>query len=54
MIEEKISKFKNELSIAKNLAKNQYADQNYYKEIISHLKKMIFFYEKLKLWDNSQ
>ena len=54
MIEEKITKFKIELSIAKNLAKNQYADQDYYKEIISHLKKMILFYEKLKIWDTSE
>ena len=54
MIEEKITKFKNELSIAKNLVNNEYADQDYYNEVISHLKKMILFYEKLKLWNGSR
>jgi hypothetical protein len=50
VIEDKLNKFRYELSVARNLVKNQYADQNYYKEIISHLEKLIVFYEKLKSW----
>jgi hypothetical protein len=50
VIEDKLSKFRYELAIANKLVKNQYADLDYYEEIISHLKKMILFYEKLKVW----
>jgi len=50
VIEEKLTKFRDELQTAKNLINNRYADRDYYKEMISHLEKMIKFYERLKLW----
>ena len=50
MIEDKLSKYRYELAIANKLVKNEYADLDYYEEIISHLKKLILFYERLKVW----
>ena len=50
MIEDKILRYKDNITLARNLAKKQYADQGYYEEMLSRLEKMLNFYEKLKVW----
>ena len=49
MIEDKIGKYKENLTLAQNLANNQYADHEYYEDIVSRLEKMLIFYENLKV-----
>lgn len=50
MIEDKILQYKNGLALAQRLVKNQYADRDYYEEMISRLERMLRFYENLKMW----
>ena len=50
MIEDKILKYKDNITLARNLAKKQYADHDYYNNMVSKLEKMLNFYEKLKVW----
>ncbi|MFX1411094.1 MAG: hypothetical protein ACFFA6_12135 [Promethearchaeota archaeon] len=50
MIEDKIIRYKKELVLAQNLAKKKYADQDYYESLASDLKKILKFYEDLKVW----
>jgi hypothetical protein len=50
VIEDKILKYKENVVLARNLAKNQYADQDYYEKLVSRLEKMLYFYENLKVW----
>ena len=55
MIEDKIVKYKENLTLAQKLANNQYADHDYYDKMVSRLEKMLIFYENLKVWkDNSE
>lgn len=49
MIEDKILRYKENLSLARNLAIKQHADHDYYEKMVSKLEKMLNFYEKLKL-----
>ena len=50
MIEDKILQYKNSLALAQRLVKNQYADHDYYEEMISRLERMLRFYKNLKMW----
>lgn len=50
MIEEKISRYKNGIAIAKQLSKRKYADHDYYDNLISKFEKILKFYEDLKVW----
>ena len=50
MIDDKILRYKNNLALAEKLVKNQYADLDYYEEMISRLERMLKFYENLKMW----
>ncbi|MFX1314752.1 MAG: hypothetical protein ACFE9T_02740 [Promethearchaeota archaeon] len=42
--------YKKELFLANNLAKKKYADRDYYENLASNLKKILKFYEDLKVW----
>ena len=50
VIEDKILQYKNGLALAQRLVKNQYADRDYYEEMINRLERMLRFYENLKMW----
>jgi len=50
VIEEKISRYKNNIIIAKEISKNKYADHEYYNKLITKLEKILKFYENLKIW----
>ena len=50
MIEDKLVKYKENLTLALKLANNQYADHEYYEKMVSRLEKMLNFYENLKVW----
>jgi len=50
VIDDKILQYKTNLALAQKLVKNQYADSDYYEEMISKLERMLKFYENLKMW----
>lgn len=50
MIEDKIIKYKENLILAQKLVNNQYANHVYYEKLVSRFKKMLIFYENLKVW----
>jgi hypothetical protein len=50
VIDEKIMRYKHELTLAKELSKKRYADREYYSELVSKFEKILKFYEDLKLW----
>jgi len=50
VIEEKIMRYKQELTLAKELSKRKYADTDYYSELVNKFEKILKFYEDLKLW----
>jgi hypothetical protein len=50
VIEEKISRYKNGIELAKELSKRKYADHDYYNDIISKFQRILKFYEDLKVW----
>ena len=50
MIEDKLVKYRENLTLALKLANNQYADHEYYEKMVSRLEKMLNFYENLKVW----
>ena len=55
MIEDKILRYKDNITLARNLAKKHHADHGYYEKMVSRLEKMLIFYENLKVWeDNSE
>ena len=55
MIQDKILRYKENLTLSQNLAKKQYADHDYYEKMVSRLEKMLVFYENLKIWkENSE
>jgi hypothetical protein len=49
MLDEKIQSYKKDIAIARNLAKNEFADQTYYNMIAIKLEKILKFYENLKI-----
>jgi len=50
VIDEKITRYKDGIAIAKELSKSKYADLDYYNNLISKFEKMLKFYEDLKVW----
>jgi len=50
VIEDKLVKYRENLTLALKLANNQYADNEYYEKMVSRLEKMLIFYENLKVW----
>ena len=50
MIEDRILRYKESITLARNLAKKQYADREYYEKMVNKLEKMLYFYENLKVW----
>ena len=50
MIEDKIIRYKDDLALARTLAKKQYADHDYYDNMVSKLEKILNFYQNLKVW----
>jgi hypothetical protein len=50
VIEDKIVKYKENLTLARSLARNRYADHEYYEKMVRRLEKMLNFYENLKVW----
>lgn len=52
MIDDKITRYRTELKLAKTLAKKKYADQNYYENLAFNLEKILKFYKDLKVWKN--
>jgi len=55
VIEDKLVKYKENLTLALKLANNQYADHEYYEKMVSRLEKMLIFYKNLKVWkENSE
>ena len=48
MIDEKIQRYKNGITHAKELSKRKYADLGYYYEIVSKFEKILKFYQDLK------
>jgi hypothetical protein len=50
VIEDKILRYKDNITLARNLAKKQYTDHDYYENMVSRLEKMLNFYENLKIW----
>jgi len=53
VIEDKIVKYKENLTLALNLANNRYADHEYYEKMVNKLEKMLLFYENLRSWKES-
>ena len=53
MIEDKIIRYKENLILAQKLVNNQYADHVYYEKLVSRFKKMLIFYENLKVWEDN-
>ena len=51
MIEEKITRYRHSITLAKQLSKNKYADRDYYDNIIFRFEKILKFYEDLKVWN---
>jgi hypothetical protein len=50
VIDEKITRYKNSIEIAKEISRRKYADQDYYDKLISKFEKILRFYENLKVW----
>ena len=50
MIEEKISRYKNGIALAKELSKRKYAVLDYYNNLISKFQRILKFYEDLRVW----
>ena len=53
MIEEKILRYKEDMSLAKKLSKTSYTDKEYYESMVLKMEKILRFYEKLRLWNES-
>ncbi|MFX1571855.1 MAG: hypothetical protein ACFFB0_03825 [Promethearchaeota archaeon] len=48
MIEDKIRRYRNEITLARELSKMRYADTDYYENLIIKFEKILRFYEDLK------
>ncbi len=49
MIDEKINRYKSEISLAKKLSQMAYADREYYENMINRFERILRFYEDLKV-----
>ncbi|MFX1308862.1 MAG: hypothetical protein ACFE9M_05565 [Promethearchaeota archaeon] len=43
-------RYRKGIELAKELSKGQYADHDYYNNVISKFQKILKFYEDLKVW----
>lgn len=50
MIDEKITRYKNGITLARDLSQRRYADQKYYDNLITRFEKFLKFYKDLKIW----
>lgn len=50
MIDEKITRYKNGITLARGLSQRKYADQKYYDNLITRFEKFLKFYKDLKIW----
>ena len=50
VIDEKITRYKNGITLARDLSLRRYADQKYYDDLISKFEKFLKFYKDLKIW----
>jgi len=50
VIDEKINRYKHEISLAKKLSSMKHADSDYYENLIIKFERIIRFYENLKIW----
>lgn len=50
VIDEKITQYKNGITLARDLSQRRYADQEYYDNLISRFEKFLKFYKDLKIW----
>jgi hypothetical protein len=48
LIDEKITRYKKDIDKARKLAKNNFADMEYYEQMASKLEKILRFYENLR------
>jgi hypothetical protein len=49
VIDEKINRYKSEITLAKKLSRMAYADRDYYEDMINRFEKILRFYEDLKV-----
>ena len=49
MIDEKITRYKSEITLAKKLSQMAYADRDYYENMVNRFKRILRFYEDLKV-----
>ncbi|MHA2034871.1 MAG: hypothetical protein ACW972_11740 [Promethearchaeota archaeon] len=49
MIDEKITRYKSEINLAKKLSRMAYADREYYENMINRFEKILRFYEDLRV-----
>jgi len=49
VIDEKITRYKSEINLAKKLSQMAYADRNYYENMVNRFQRILRFYEDLKV-----
>ncbi len=49
MIDEKITRYRSEIILAKKLSRMAYADSDYYEDMVNKFEKILRFYEDLKV-----
>jgi hypothetical protein len=49
VIDEKINRYKSEITLAKKLSSLAYADRDYYENMVNRFEKILRFYEDLKV-----
>ena len=49
MIDEKITRYRSEITLAKKLSQMAYADRDYYENMVNGFEKILRFYEDLKV-----
>ena len=49
MIDEKITRYRSEINLAKKLSQMAYADRGYYENMINRFERILRFYEDLKV-----
>ncbi len=50
VIDEKITRYKIGITLARDLSQKKYADQKYYDNLITRFEKFLKFYKDLKIW----
>ncbi|MHA1987844.1 MAG: hypothetical protein ACW98D_14510 [Promethearchaeota archaeon] len=49
MIDEKITRYKSEINLAKKLSQMAYADKEYYENMVTRFERILRFYQDLKV-----